>query len=185
MASTKPSDKPEVFIKLLKERFEEFASHFADTDWERVAIKLEEQPKKLKTLLELEKTGGEPSLLEYDSLSDTYVFCDFVKESPAERRSLCYDNEALETRKKFKPSGSAVALANKMGAELMNEECYLKLQAIKQVDTKTSSWINTPTEMRKLGGALFGDYRFGRVFLYHNGAESYYAGRGVRCIVRI
>lgn len=173
------------FLELLQKRFKTHSSHFENIEWNKIENRLLQNHEALNRIFQLEQTGGEPSLLEYDSEKDICIFCDFSTESPAERRSLCYDEEALESRKKFKPAGSAKAKAEEMGAELISEQQYLKLQMIKAVDTKTSSWINTPEEMRKLGGALFGDYRFGRVFFYHNGAESYYAGRGFRCVVRV
>ncbi len=185
MTSQEPLNDPDSFLELLIKRFKAHSSHFANREWNLIENRLRENPKKLNSIFQMEQTGGEPSLLEYDSEKDMYIFCDFAAESPAERRSLCYDDAALESRKKFKPQGSAVAFAENIGARLMNESQYLKLQSIQPVDTKTSSWINTPEEMRKLGGALFGDYRFGRVFFYHNGAESYYASRGFRCIVRV
>ncbi|WP_442845589.1 DUF4256 domain-containing protein [Leeuwenhoekiella sp. H156] len=185
MASPKILSDTNSFLELLQKRFERNSSHFEGIKWDKIENRLLQNPEKLNCIFQMEQTGGEPSLLEYDSEKDICTFCDFAAESPAERRSLCYDDEALEFRKKFKPAGSAKAKAEEMGAELISEQEYLKLQIIQAVDIKTSSWINTPGEMRKLGGALFGDNRYGRVFFYHNGAESYYAGRGFRCVVRV
>jgi len=133
----------------------------------------------------MERTGGEPNLLEYEKEGDQFIFCDFVKESPKERRSLCYDKQAWEARKKFKPEDNAIDVAARMGVELMDESNYRKLQSITPVDTKTSSWLRTPEKIRKLGGAIFGDFRYGHVFIYHNGADSYYASRGFRGVVRV
>ena len=133
----------------------------------------------------MERTGGEPNLLEYEKEGDQFIFCDFVKESPKERRSLCYDKQAWEARKKFKPADNAIDVAARMGVELMDESNYRKLQSITPVDTKTSSWLRTPEKIRKLGGAIFGDFRYEQVFIYHNGADSYYASRGFRGVVRV
>lgn len=133
----------------------------------------------------MERTGGEPNLLEYEKEGDQFIFCDFVKESPKERRSLCYDKQAWKARKKFKPAENAIDVAARMGVELMDESNYRKLQSITPVDTKTSSWLRTPEKIRKLGGAIFGDFRYGQVFIYHNGADSYYASRGFRGVVRV
>ncbi len=154
-------------------------------NWSDIQTKLEQNLNKLWSLNEMEKTGGEPNLLEFDSDTKEYVFCDFSKESPSKRRSLCYEREALESRKKHKPVNSAIDFASKIGIELLNENQYRKLQSISEFDTKTSSWLKTPDNIRKLGGAIFGDFRYGQVFIYHNGADSYYAARGFRGILKI
>ncbi|MAW95261.1 MULTISPECIES: DUF4256 domain-containing protein [unclassified Leeuwenhoekiella] len=185
MALQNQLSDPNEFLELLQKSFEATSVHFEDVKWNVIENRLRKNPEKLNSLFQLEQTGGEPSLLDYDSEKDIYIFCDFAVESPPQRRSLCYDDQALESRKKFKPAGSATSQAEELGAELISEQQYLKLQMIKTIDTKTSSWIKTPDEMRELGGALFGDYRYGRVFFYHNGAESYYAGRGFRCVIRV
>ena len=148
-------------------------------------IKLEANPEKLWSLNEMEETGGEPDVVGYDKGKDEYIFYDCAAESPKGRRSLCYDHEALESRKKFKPKNSAVGMASEMGIKILNEIEYFALQLLGEFDTKTSSWLATPPEIRDLGGSIFGDRRFGRVFTYHNGAESYYAGRGFRGSLRI
>ena len=149
--------------------------------------KLEAGPAKLQTLAEMEETGGEPDVVGRDEKSKEYVFVDCSAESPEGRRSVCYDPEALEARKKNKPRDSAFGMATAMGtgAALLSEEQYRRLQELGPVDTKTSSWLETPSEIRELGGAIFGDYRYGTVFIYHNGAESYYAARGFRCAVSV
>jgi len=175
----------ESFLNILKQRFQAHPERHPKLAWDKVASKLLENPQKLWTLHEMERTGGEPSLFEYDQESDTYVFCDFSKESPSHRRSLCYDKKAWEDRKKFKPVDNAKDVASKMGLELMNEREYRALQTLDAFDTKTSSWLETPETIRKLGGAIFGDFRYGQVFIYHNGADSYYASRGFRGVVRI
>lgn len=176
------SQQAEVFIEKLKVRFEENRQRHPDISWLGVQQKLEkpEAAAKLWSLWRMEETGGEPDVVLYDQERDEIHFYDCAKESPKERRSLCYDQEALESRKKFKPKTSAIAMAEAMGVELLNEQEYRRLQELNPVDTKTSSWLNTPEDVRKLGGAIFGDYRFGRVFIYHNGAESYYGARGFR-----
>ncbi|MCB9464309.1 MAG: DUF4256 domain-containing protein [Candidatus Eisenbacteria bacterium] len=169
----------------LKARFEENKSRHKGISWEKVEAKLEANPLKLATIAEMERTGGEPDVVSYDKKAGEYAFFDCAKESPSERRSLCYDAEALASRKQNKPKGSAVKMAADMGAELLSEEEYRMLQTLGDYDTKTSSWLRTPEKIRSLGGAIFGDYRFDTVFVYHNGAESYYAARGFRCSVRV
>jgi hypothetical protein len=149
-------------------------------DWSKVQSRLEASPGKLWTLDEMETTGGEPDVVGYDKKSGEYIFYDCSAESPNGRRSLCYDRKALDARKEHKPKNSVLDLAAEMGVELLTEEQYRELQTLGNFDTKTSSWIVTPPEIRKLGGALFGDYRYGTVFIYHNGADSYYAARGFR-----
>ncbi|WP_121667454.1 DUF4256 domain-containing protein [Mesonia aquimarina] len=175
----------ESIIEVLKSRIENSQDRLGDLNWIALRSKLEQQLDKLWSLHEMEKTGGEPNLLEFNKSNKEYIFCDFSKESPTNRRSLCYDRQALESRKKFKPADSVKDLASKMGIELMNEAQYRKLQEINEFDTKTSSWLETPERIRKLGGAIFGDFRYGQVFIYHNGAESYYASRGFRGVVKI
>lgn len=150
-----------------------------------VESKLNANPDKLWSLHEMERTSGEPDVIEYDEDTDEYLFFDCVKESPKGRRSVCYDREALEARKKHKPENSAMDMASAMGIELLTEEQYRKLQTFGSFDTKTSSWILTPSDIRERGGALFCDYRYGHVFVYHNGAESYYSSRGFRGVLRV
>lgn len=167
-------------LEVLEGRFQKTKERFPDLNWTDLRLKLEQNPDKLRSLYEMEETGGEPDLLEYNKDVDEFIFCDFSKESPKGRRSLCYDKKALESRKKFKPADNAQDVASRMGVDLMNEEDYRKLQSYGEFDTKTSSWLETPENIRKLGGAIFGDFRYGKVFIYHNGAESYYAARGFR-----
>jgi len=152
--------------------------------WPEIHARLEASPAALKSLREMESTGGEPDVIGRDDASGTYVFCDCSAESPAGRRSVCYDQEALASRKENKPARSAVDMAAAMGVDLLTEEQYRALQQLGEFDTKTSSWIKTPPELRKLGGALFCDRRYGKVFVYHNGAQSYYAARGFRTTLR-
>lgn len=153
--------------------------------WSDVQTKLERSPAALKALSEMDSTGGEPDVVGYDKESGMHTFCDCSAESPAGRRSLCYDREALESRREHKPKNSAVAMAAEMGIELLTEEQYRELQTLGDFDTKTSSWVSTPPDIRKLGGAIFCDRRYGKVFVYHNGAESYYAARGFRGALRV
>ena len=172
-------------IDLLKTRFEKNPERHKGIKWQDVAKKLERDAGKLRSLARMEETGGEPDVIGFDKKSGMFIFCDCSAESPAGRRSLCYDHEALEKRKEHKPKNSAKHMAEEMGIELLDEEQYKHLQSLGKFDTKTSSWIETPPEIRKLGGAIFADYRFGRVFVYHNGAESYYAARGFRGIIEV
>lgn len=172
-------------LETLKTRFESHMARHEGLGWERVQAKLESRPEKLWSLGEMERTGGEPDVVGYDEKADEYLFFDCSKQSPKDRRSVCYDPEALESRKKHKPDNSAVQMAADMGAELLDEAQYRRLQELGEFDTTTSSWLLTPPAVRKLGGAIFGDYRFGRVFVYHNGAESYYGARGFRCWIRV
>lgn len=169
-------------LKKLKSRFENHIQRHKGIEWEHVRQKLEDAKARAKlwSLQQMEETGGEPDVVAYDEQKDEYHFYDCATESPKGRRSLCYDQEALESRKKFKPKNSAKSLAKEMGVEILSEEEYQRLQEVQALDTKTSSWLLTPPEVRELGGAIFGDYRFGRVFIYHNGAESYYGARGFR-----
>jgi hypothetical protein len=150
-----------------------------------VQARLEADGEKLSSLDEMEKTGGEPDVVGQDEKTGEYIFCDCAAESPKGRRSVCYDPEALASRKEHKPKDSAVGMATAMGAALLTEEEYRRLQALVPVDTKTSSWVRTPGDIRRLGGAIFGDHRYGTVFIYHNGAESYYAARGFRCSLKV
>lgn len=167
-------------IQILKNRFEENKIRHKDMKWNNILAKLNNNPNKLKVLENMENTGGEPDVVEYNSEKDEYIFIDFSKESPSGRRSLCYDSNALKSRKENKPKNNAEDMAKKIGIEILNEEQYLKYQKLGPFDTTTSSWIKTPESVRKLGGALFGDYRFGRIFFYHNTAQSYYSSRGFR-----
>jgi len=179
---------PEHRIELLgdlKKRFEKNMGRHKGLDWAKVAAKLEADAKKLWSLAEMERTGGEPDVVGFDKKAGEYIFCDCSPESPAGRRSLCYDGAALESRKEHKPKNSAVDLAAAIGIELLTEDEYRELQQLGEFDLKTSSWVKTPTDIRKLGGAIFCDRRFSRVFTYHNGAESYYAGRGFRGSLRV
>ena len=183
MNSTKKelsSQQIEELFSILKSRFLQNMNRHRRLNWENVCSKISAQPDKLFTLSEMERTGGEPDVVAFEGSSDEYVFIDCSKESPVGRRSICYDNEALEARKANKPWHSAVSLASEMGISLLSENQYIKFQQFGPFDTTTSSWIITPEPVRKLGGALFGDFRFGSTFVYHNGAESYYAARGFR-----
>jgi hypothetical protein len=153
--------------------------------WEKVQARLQANPTALKSLGEMEASGGEPDLIAQDKASGQCVFCDCSPESPGGRRSLCYDREALDSRKEHKPEGSALEMAAAMGVELLTEQQYRELQRLDEFDTKTSSWIHTPQDVRALGGALFCDRRYGQVFVYHNGAQSYYAARGFRGMLRV
>ncbi len=172
-------------LTVLENRFVKHMNRHKGINWEKVKAKLETNSKKLWSLNEMEKTGGEPDVVEYDKKSDEYIFYDCSAESPKGRRSLCYDREALEARKEHKPKNNAVDMADSMGIELLTEEQYRKLQKLGNFDLKTSSWIKTPNEIRELGGAVFCDRRYNTVFLYHNGAESYYAARGFRGGLRV
>jgi hypothetical protein len=153
--------------------------------WADVQARLEAHPKKLQSLQEMERTGGEPDVVAYDKKSGEYVFFDCSPESPAGRRSVCYDRAALDARKEHKPKNSAMDMAEAMGIELLDEEQYRELQKLGEFDLKTSSWLKTPDEIRELDGAIFGDRRYGRVFVYHNGVQSYYAARGFRGALRV
>lgn len=175
----------EELLRELKVRFEKNMDRHKGVDWVKVLAKLEADSAKLWTLNEMENTGGEPDVVAYDSKTGEYIFYDCSAESPKGRRSFCYDGQALESRKENKPKNNAVDSATDMGIELLTEEQYRELQKLGRFDTKTSSWIKTPDEIRKLGGAIFADYRYGKVFIYHNGAESYYAGRAFRGSLRV
>lgn len=175
----------EELLRTLKTRFDKNMRRHRGITWSDVQAKLEGNPAALKSLSAMESTGGEPDVVGYDKESGLYTFCDCSAESPAGRRSACYDAEALESRKEHRPENSAVELAAGMGIELLTEEQYRELQKLGDFDTKTSSWVSTPPDVRKLGGALFCDRRYGRVFVYHNGAQSYYAARGFRGALRV
>ena len=179
------SQEAKELLSTLQVRFESNLHRHPDIPWSEVVGRLEARPEKLRTLAEMEQTGGEPDVVGRDGGSGEVLFFDCSPESPAGRRSLCYDGEAREARKKHKPEGSALDLAAAMGCVVLDEEQYRRLQALGPVDTKTSSWLRTPADIRHLGGALFGDYRYGTVFVYHNGAESYYAARGFRGAVSV
>lgn len=178
-------EQREELFSVLKDRFESNMNRHKDFEWARVQAKLEANDEKLWSLNEMEATGGEPDVIAYDEKKDEYVFYDCSAESPKGRRSVCYDREALEARKKHKPENNAMDMATDMGIELLTEEEYRALQKLGNFDKKTSSWVQTPSDIRKLGGALFCDYRFGHVFLYHNGADSYYGARGFRGSLRV
>jgi len=179
-----PEQRKEL-LAALKARFERNMSRHKGLEWAKVQAKLEANSEKLWSLNEMERTGGEPDVVDHDKKTGQYVFYDCSAESPKDRRSLCYDRAALNSRKEHKPKGSARDMADAMGIELLAEEEYRELQKLGEFDTKTSSWIKTPSEIRLLGGALFCDRRFDRVFVYHNGAESYYAGRAFRGSLRV
>jgi hypothetical protein len=172
-------------IKVLKARFEKNKNRHKGIEWNDVQARLEANPKKCWSLNEMEITGGEPDVVGHDKKTGEYIFFDCSAESPKERRSLCYDREALNSRKEHKPQDSAMDMAAHLGIELLTEEQYRELQQLGNFDTKTSSWVQTPANIRKLGGALFCDKRYDTVFLYHNGAESYYAARGFRGALRV
>lgn len=172
-------------LEALRDRFEANPDRHPGVTWTEVAARVESQPERLAVLARMEETGGEPDVLGGPLEDGSFVFVDCSPESPAGRRSLCYDPEALAGRKKNPPRGSAVGMAESMGLELLSEEAYAELQQHGDFDTKTSSWLRTPPAVRDLGGAIFGDRRFGRVFTYHNGADSYYAARGFRCRLRV
>jgi hypothetical protein len=180
---TPPQQKE--LLATLKTRFEKNPNRHPGLEWAKVEARLKAGGKKLWSLHEMERTGGEPDVVGYDKKTGEYLFVDCSAESPKGRTSLCYDREALDSRKEFKPKNSAMDLAAAMGIELLTEEQYLDLQKQGNFDTKSSSWVKAPAEMRKLGGALYGDRRFGRVFIYHNGAQSYYSGRGFRGALRV
>ena len=186
--STKKELSPkqrEELLTTLKARFEKNMNRHQGLEWTKVRARLEANAEKLWSLNEMERTGGEPDIVGQDKNTGEYAFYDCSPESPKGRTSLCYDREALDSRKEHKPKSSAMDMAAAMGAELLTEEQYQDLQRLGDFDTKSSSWLKTPGDIRKLGGAIFGDRRFGRVFVYHNGAESYYSGRGFRGWLRV
>jgi hypothetical protein len=175
----------EELLKTLKSRFEKNMNRHKGIEWAKVETKLKKSNDKLWSLNEMERTGGEPDVVSFDKKSGEYIFYDCSIESPKDRRSLCYDPEALASRKEHKPKDSAVNLATAMGVDMMTEEQYFELQRLGGVDAKTSSWLNTTSDIRKLGGAISGEFRFGRVFVYANGAESYFASRGFRGVLKV
>jgi hypothetical protein len=175
----------EDLLRALEARFEKNMNRHKGLEWAKVQAKLEAKTEKLWSLNEMERTGGEPDVVGHDKKTGEYIFYDCSAESPKGRRSLCYDGEALESRKEYKPENSAMDMAAAMGIEILTEEQYRELQKIGNFDTKTSSWVKTPAAIRKLGGAIFCDRRYDHVFMYHNGAESYYAARGFRGLLRV
>jgi hypothetical protein len=179
------SGQREELFRALKARFEKNMHRHQGLEWAQVQAKLEAHAEKLWSLSEMERTGGEPDVVGHDKKTGEYIFYDCTAESPKDRRSLCYDREALESRKENKPANNAMDVASAMGIELLTEEQYRALQKLGNFDTKTSSWVQTPSAIRKLGGALFCDRRYDTVFVYHNGAESYYAARGFRGLLRV
>lgn len=172
-------------LRVLKARFEKNMKRHEGLLWDKIEEKLDANIEKLWSLNQMEITGGEPDVVGLDNNTGEYIFFDCSAESPKDRRSICYDQEALESRKEHKPKDSAIGMAESMGIEILNEEQYRELQKLGNFDAKTSSWINTPSEIRQLGGAIFADFRYGHVFVYHNGAESYYGARGFRGSLRI
>lgn len=179
-----PNEQEEL-IETLKERFEKNIKFHEGIVWNKVKEKLERMPEKLWSLNEMELTGGDPDIIGYDENEDKYIFCDCSIESPGARRSLCYDKEALDSRKKNKPENNAMDIAEYIGIEMLTEEEYRKLQTLGNFDNKTSSWVKTPDRIRKLGGAIFCDCKYDTVFTYHNGAESYYSSRGFRGLLKV
>jgi Protein of unknown function (DUF4256) len=189
MAKSNKKNIPPVQVKelynTLKARFEKNMKRHKGLEWAAIQAKLEANPDKCWSLYEMEKTGGEPDVVGYDKKTNEYIFNDCSAESPTGRRSICYDREGLDSRKEFKPENNAIDMAANMGIELLTEEQYRALQQLGHFDTKTSSWLKTPAAIRKLGGAVFADFRYGTVFVYHNGAQSYYGGRAFRGILRV
>ena len=178
-------EQREELLSALRARFDKHAARHKGIEWAKLHAKLEANPEKLWSLSEMEKTGGEPDVVGYDKKTGEYLFMDCSPETPKGRVSVCYDREGLESRKEHKPANNAVDMAESMGIELLTEEQYMDLQTLGNFDQKTSSWVKTPAEMRKLGGALYCDRRYGRVFVGHNGAQSYYAVRGFRGLLRV
>lgn len=177
---TLSSTQTQELISILKDRFKENMHRHNKLVWETIEAKLLKQPEKLSALKKMEETAGEPDVIGFDKKTNSFMFCDCSPESPKGRRSLCYDAKALQERKEHPPQNNVIDVATAMGIELLDEKQYRNLETLEIVDTKTSSWIKTPDNIRKLGGALFADYRYGQVFVYHNGASSYYAARGFR-----
>ena len=182
-------EQKQEILKALKVRFDSNMHRHPDINWEKLQAKLEATPEatpsKLRSLYAMESTGGEPDVVKCDDTTNEYVFCDCSAETPKGRRSLCYDREAFDTRKEFKPENSALDVAAEMGVELLDEEQYRELQQFGKFDAKTSSWLKTPSDIRRLGGAIFAEFRYGHVFVFHNGAQSYYAVRGFRGLLRV
>lgn len=185
MEKTLSTEEQTELIETLKSRFEENMNRHEDLKWADVQKKLEANTDKLWSLNQMEQSGGEPDVVGVDEASGEYLFFDCSAESPDGRRSVCYDREGLESRKAHKPDNTAIDMANDMGIALLTEEQYHRLQEFGPFDTKTSSWLKTPEDVRELGGAIFGDHRFGRVFIYHNGAQSYYGARGFRGVLKV
>jgi hypothetical protein len=178
-------EQGEKLLNALNARFERNRNRHEGIEWVNVKAKLEANPAKLWSIQEMERTGGEPDVVGQDGKTGQFIFLDCSPETPKDRRSVCYDREGLESRKEHRPENSAIDMAAAMGIELLTEEEYRELQKLGEFDTKTSSWLRTPPEIRKLGGAIFGDRRFGRVFVYHNGAQSYYSGRAFRGSLKV
>lgn len=178
-------EQSKVLLDTLKTRFKKNSNRHQGIEWDDVEKKLLANPKKLWSLNEMEATGGEPDVVGKDEKTGEVIFVDCAAESPKGRRSICYDQEVLESRKAYKPKNSAIEMADEMGIKILNEEQYKDLQLLGKFDSKTSSWVETPVDIRKLGGAIFGDWRYGHVFFYHNGAESYYGSRGFRGMLKI
>ena len=185
MAKELSLEQREELFQVLEIRFEKNMNRHKGLEWVKVRDKLQSNIEKLWSLFEMERTGGEPDVVGLDKKTGEYIFYDCCTETPDGRRNVCYDNEALEARKEHKPKNSAVGMATTMGIELLTEEQYRELQNFGNFDTKTSSWLKTPAEIRKLGGAIFADFRYGQVFVYHNGADSYYSVRGFRGSLRV
>lgn len=179
------ADQQQEIMTVLKNRFEKNMERHSELEWAPIHDKLIANPEKLWVLFEMERTEGEPDIIGFDEQTEQFIFCDCSAESPKGRRSVCYDHEALESRKQHKPQNSAKNMAMDMGVELLTEKQYRALQALGEFDKKTSSWVETPAHIRKLGGAIFCDRRYNTIFMYHNGAESYYAARGFRGILKI
>ncbi|MEP6803943.1 MAG: DUF4256 domain-containing protein [Flavobacterium sp.] len=179
------SEQIQELLNVLETRFEKNTNRHKDIEWVNVKAKLEANPDKLWSLDEMERTEGEPDVVGFDKNTNEYIFYDCAAESPKGRRSICYDHEALEKRKENKPANSAINMAEEMGIEILNEQQYRELQQLGKFDSKTSSWIATPADIRKLGGAIFSDFRYSTVFVYHNGADSYYAARGFRGLLKV
>lgn len=175
----------DAFLASLQERFDKNNSRHLGMDWEKIVAKLRANPVKIQSLFEMEKSGGEPDVIDYDADKDEYSFVDCSAESPAGRRSLCYDRAALDQRKENKPKGNVIEMTEEMGIELLDENQYRQLQQLGKFDLKTSSWIKTPDSIRKLGGSIFADLRYETIFIYHNGASSYYASRGFRGVLKV
>jgi hypothetical protein len=180
-----PADQSKALLSVLKDRFEKHMNRHKGLDWAGIQERLKASNDKLWSLNEMERTGGDPDVVGHDKMTGEFIFYDCSVESPAGRRSVCYDREGLESRKEFKPENTAIDMAASMGIEILTEELYRDLQTLGNFDSKTSSWLKTPAEIRKLGGAIFADFRFGKVFVYHNGAASYYAARGFRGMLKV
>lgn len=175
----------QALLKILQQRFTQNLNRHKALNWQKVADKLAKHPEKLWSLQQMEQTGGEPDVVDFDKKTAEFIFVDCAAESPKERRSICYDREALQKRKANAPKNNAIDMAKEMGVEILSEAAYRALQKLGNFDSKTSSWLKTPQEIRRLGGAIFGDFRFDTVFIYHNGADSYYGSRGFRASLRV